>query len=81
MITEPINLKSLATAFRAAHWRWYDGFPTAERLERMINEGKNYVSNQPPRYCSNSGGIDIKWLDGKKVVVFIDGRLAEHYQP
>jgi len=79
VLAEPIDYKIMAQAFRDAHRQWHTGFPDAEYLERIITEGKADVASRPgPRQCSNSGGINIEWLNGK-VVVKLDAKVATHY--
>jgi hypothetical protein len=81
ILIEPIDYESLAAAYVAARWKWSDGFPSSEVLERRIVEGKADVESRPgPRNCLNSGGIHIEWFDGK-VVVSIDQKLGDHHKP
>jgi len=79
IIDEPIDYKTLETAFISANWKYFDGFPTAERLESHIAKGKACLElRNDAHQCFNSGGINIEWLN-KKIVVKLNARLAESY--
>lgn len=79
LLNEPIDYEGLASAFRSASWKWFDGYPTPERLKRRVEAGKAYMENRfNSNDCNNSGGINIQRLDGK-IVVLIHGKLSEHY--